>query len=202
MARERRKASAMALAAVLVAGCVPSNVVGPLRRAEDERERLLVRARASGVSLNFLNAMVAPLSSKEEQEMSEQDNSCRISYLWKNGLTWTGGTFVGIAAGSTILGGIATRNSNPNAQIAFGVSGGSLAALGGILQVVAGILQIGFSDRGCFVRESIRSEPPPVPLSVPVHDRAKDVADAGCDAGDDAGAPSLRSTWGTGDDGG
>jgi hypothetical protein len=197
MARARRKAGAMALTAVLVAACVPSNVVGPLRRAEDERGRLLVRARASGVSLDVLNAVVPPLSPKEEQAMSEQDYSCRVSYLWKNGLTWTGGSLVGVAAGSTILGGIATRNSNPSAQIAFGVSGGSLAALGGILQVIAGIVQIGFSDRGCFVRDSIRFEPPAEPLSVPVHDRGKDVADAGCEAG----APILRSTWGTGDGG-
>ncbi len=197
MAWERRKAGGMALAVVLVAGCAPWNVVGPLRREEDERERLLVRARASGVSLEVLNAMVPPLSAVEEQIMSAQDSSCRASYLWKNGLTWTGGSLVGIAAGSTILGGIATGNSDTYEKIAFGISGGTLAALGSILEVVAGILQIDFSDRGCFVRESRRSAASSEPRSVPVHDRG-DVADAGCDAG----APILRSTWGTGDDGG
>jgi hypothetical protein len=187
----------MALAVVLVAGCVPWNVVGPLRREEDERERLLVRARASAVSLEVLNAMVPALSPEEEAAMSEQDSSCRASYLWKNGLTWTGGSLVGIAAGSTILGGIATGNSDTYEKIAFGISGGTLAALGGILEVIAGIIQVGFSDRGCFVRESRRSLPAPEPRPAPVHERT-DAADAGCDA-----EPSIpRSTWGAGDDGG
>ena len=186
----------MALAVVLVAACAPWNVVGPLRREEDERERLLARARASGQALEVLNAMVPPLSPEEEQMISAQDGSCRASYLWKNALTWTGGSMVGVAAGSTILGGIATGNSDSNAKIAFGISGGTLAALGGILEVVAGILQIDFSDRGCFVRESRRSAPAPEPIFVPVRAHG-DSADAGCDAG----PPILRSTWATGDGG-
>jgi hypothetical protein len=133
-------------------GCVPSHVVGPLRHERDEREELVRRARSSGVSMEVLNAVVPPLTPEEEQRSEEETDSCRASYLWKNGLTWTGGALVGLAAASTIGGAFATGSSDTTGKIAFGVSAGTLAALGTIFQVVAGIIQVNFADRGCVVR--------------------------------------------------
>jgi hypothetical protein len=123
-----------------------------LRYERDQRERLVVRAQASGVSLEVLNAVVPPLTPAEEQAMQEQTDSCRASYLWKNGLTWTGGALVGVAAGSTIVGAVATGNADTNGKIAFGISAGTLAAVGVIFQVIGGIIQVNFSDRGCVVK--------------------------------------------------
>src|SRR5271154_4363122 len=99
MNHETRKALGIALALVSLAGCVPAEVVGSLRHEEDERQRLLIRARASGVSMEVLNAIVPPLTLEEEREMQVQDSSCRASYLWKNGFNWTGGGLVAVAAG-------------------------------------------------------------------------------------------------------
>ena len=84
--------------------------------------------------------------------MKEQTDSCRVSYLWKNALTWTGGALVGVAAASTIVGAVATGTSDSNSKIAFGVSAGTLAAVGIVLQVIGGIIQVNFSDRGCVVK--------------------------------------------------
>jgi len=84
----------LALALAAVPGCVPWHVVGPLRHERDERERLLVRSRASGVSVELLNTVVPPLTPEEDQAMQKQTDSCRTAYLWKNGLTWTGGGLV------------------------------------------------------------------------------------------------------------
>ena len=84
--------------------------------------------------------------------MQEQTDSCRAFYLWKNGLTSTGGFLVAVAAGSTIVGAVATGNSDTNSKIAFGVSAGTLAAVGIIFQVIGGIVQVNFSDRGCVVK--------------------------------------------------
>lgn len=150
--RVKRSAIAMVLVLAGAPGCVPSHVMGPLRNERDERERLVVRARASGVSAEVLNAVVPPLTPEEEQRMQAQTDSCRTSYLWKNGLTWTGGALVGIAAGSTVVGAVATGNSDTTGKIVFGVSAGTLAALGTILQVIGGIIQVNFSDRGCVVK--------------------------------------------------
>jgi hypothetical protein len=135
-----------------VPGCVPSHVVGPLRHERDEREELVKRARSSGVSMEVLNAVVPPLTLEEERQIEEETESCRASYLWKNGLTWTGGVLVGIAAASTIAGALATGNSDTTGKIAFGISAGTLAALGTIFQVIAGVIQVDFADRGCVVR--------------------------------------------------
>jgi hypothetical protein len=133
-------------------GCVPSHVIGPLRHEREERERLVVRAQASGVSLEVLNSVVPPLTPSEDQTMNEQTDSCRASYMWKNGLMWTGGGLVALAAGSTVVGAIATGNSDSTSKIIFGVSAGTLAALGTLFQVVAGVIQVNFSDRGCVVK--------------------------------------------------
>ena len=137
---------------VAAAGCAPSHVIGPLRHELDERERLVMRARASGVSPELLNAVVPPLTPMEEHAMQEETDSCRASYLWKNALMWTGAGLVAVAAGSTIVGALATGNGDTTGKIVFGISAGTLAASGTILQVIAGIIQVGFSDRGCFVK--------------------------------------------------
>jgi hypothetical protein len=143
---------AMVLVVAFAPGCVPSHVIGPLRRDQEERDRLVVRARESGVSFEILNSVVPPLAPQEGQMMQEQTDSCRTSYMWKNGLMWTGGALVAVAAGSTIVGAIATGNSDSTSKIVFGVSAGTLAALGTLFQVVAGIIQVNFSDRGCVVK--------------------------------------------------
>src|SRR5580658_424762 len=91
-----RRTTMSALALVSVMGCIPAEVVGSLRHEEDERERLLIRARGSGVSVDVLNAIVPPLSRDEKRAMQAQDNSCRASYLWKNGLSWTGGSLIAV----------------------------------------------------------------------------------------------------------
>lgn len=132
-------------------GCVPSSVIGPLQHERDEREKLLTRSRQSGVSEQLLNTVVPPLTTEEVQSMKGQDSSCRTSYLWKNGLTWTGSILVAVAAGVTV-GGAAAGLSDKTGQIAFGVSAGSLAALGSAFVAVGGIIQGGFTDRGCWVR--------------------------------------------------
>jgi hypothetical protein len=142
----------IALALAAAPACVPSHVIGPLRHERDERDRLLERSRASGVSLDVLNTVVPPLTPQEEERMQDETGSCRTSYLWKNGLMWTGGGLVAIAAGSTIAGAVATGNNDTNSKIIFGVSAGSMAALGTIFQVIAGIIQVNFSDRGCVVK--------------------------------------------------
>ena len=140
------------LSLAAAAGCAPSHVIGPLRRDLDERVRLVTRARESGVSPEVLNAVVPPLTPAEERAMEDENASCRASYIWKNGLMWTGATLVAVAAGSTIVGALATGNSDTTGKLVFGISAGSLAASGTILQVIAGTIQVGFSDRGCVVR--------------------------------------------------
>jgi hypothetical protein len=99
-----------------------------------------------------INAVVPPLTADEVQAMKKQGDSCRASYLWKNGLTWTGGSMVAVASGFTIGGAYATGNNDTNGKIAFGVSAGTLAALGSVLVVVGALVQQGFTDRGCWVR--------------------------------------------------
>jgi hypothetical protein len=204
MSFDVRKMRMSALALVSIMGCTPAEVVGSLRHEEDERERLLIRVRTSGASLEVLNAIAPPLTRMEESSMQLQDGSCRASYWWKNGLSWTGGGLIAVAAGSTIVGGVATGYNATFAKIFFGISGGTLAALGGILQVAAGIVQTGFADRGCVVRDTPHlsnvpvAPPPPAPMPIAVRAAVVDV-----DAGSDAGVPipPVR-TWGVSDDSG
>jgi hypothetical protein len=133
-------------------GCVPSSVIGPLQHERDEREKLMVRARQSGVSEALLNTVVPPLTPEEVQSLKGQDSSCRASYLWKNGLTWTGSILVAVAGGVTVGGAVGLTDANSNSKIVYGVSVGSLAALGAAFVAVGGIIQTGFTDRGCWVR--------------------------------------------------
>jgi hypothetical protein len=129
-------------------GCIPSSVIGPLQHEREEREKLLSRARKDGVSQQILDAVVPPLTSEELLAIKGQDDSCRASYLWKNGLTWTGSFMVAGAAGVTIGSAYVPDTS----KVLFGASAGSLAALGSALVAVGGIIQSGFTDRGCWVR--------------------------------------------------
>ena len=154
-ARRGRMAIQGAIASLVLAaasGCVPSSVIGPLQHERDEREKLLTRSRQSGVSEQLLNTVVPPLTTEEVQSMKGQDSSCRTSYLWKNGLTWTGSILVAVAAGVTVGGAYGIGNNDTNSKILFGVSAGSLAALGSAFVAVGGIIQAGFTDRGCWVR--------------------------------------------------
>ena len=148
----------MGLRVVLAAasGCVPSSVIGPLQHEGDERAKLVIRARNSGASQETLNAVVPPLSPEEAQSIEKENDSCRASYLWKNALTWTGSLFVATAAGVTVGGAYATGNNDANAKIAFGVGAGSLAAVGSGLVAIGGIIQQGFTDRGCWVKSGER----------------------------------------------
>jgi hypothetical protein len=146
-----RIAIGFVLALAATSGCVPSHVIGPLQHERDEREKLLTRSRRVGASEEILNAVDPPLTSEEGQSIQGENGSCRSSYLWKKGLTWTGGTFVAAAAGLTI-GAAYTVGNNDTAPKVLGVSAGSLAALGSILVVIGEIVHQGFTDRGCWVR--------------------------------------------------
>jgi hypothetical protein len=148
----RRFAMRLLLVVVAASGCVPSSVIGPLQHERDEREKLLIRSRASGVPDQVLNTVVPPLTPEEEQSVQAETQSCRSSYLWKSALTWTGGAFVAAGAGLTIGAAYATNTNDTDPKLAYGVSAGSLAALGSILVAVGGIVQQHFSDRGCWVR--------------------------------------------------
>jgi hypothetical protein len=76
--------------------------------------------------------------------------------MWKNGLTWTGSILVAAAGGISL--GYAAGASSTTGTIAttdkviFGVSVGSLATLGSVLVAVGGLVQTGFTDRGCWVK--------------------------------------------------
>jgi hypothetical protein len=142
-------------------GCVPSSVIGPLQREQDERDKLLTRwvnradrapSRSPAVPAELLDAVFPPPTPEEVQLSQKQNSSCRSSYLWKNGLTWTGSIFVATAAGITVGGAYATGNNDTTGKLLFGVSAGSLAALGSGLVALGGIVQQGFTDRGCWVR--------------------------------------------------
>jgi hypothetical protein len=147
-----RAVMGLLLVATTAPACVPASVIGPLQHERDVREKLLVRSRAAGVSDDLLNTVVPPLTPDELGAMQAESRSCRSSYLWKNGLTWTGSVFVAGAAGLTIGAALATGNNDANPKLVYGVSAGSLAALGSILVAVGGIVQQGFTDRGCWVK--------------------------------------------------
>src|ERR1017187_4718335 len=148
------KAATIGLLLVLATapGCTPCGVFGPLQNQLDERERILRRARGSAVSVEVLNVVAPPLTADELQAVQSENTSCRKSYMWKNALNWTGGVMVGVAAGVTIGGAYATGNNDSTGKIAFGVSAGSLAALGAIFGAIGGIIQQSYSDRGCVVK--------------------------------------------------
>jgi hypothetical protein len=131
------------------AACAPASIVGPLSHQREERDYLLTRARRAGMSVGLLEKVVPPLTPEEERLAGEQDASCRSSYLWKNGLTWTGSSLVGVAAGVTIGGAYATSNNDNTGKVIFGVSAATMAALGSILVALGGIGQQRFTDRGC-----------------------------------------------------
>jgi hypothetical protein len=154
---------AMGLLLVLAAapGCTPSSVIGPLQHERDERDKLLTRwaertdrapARATVVPEEILSALFPPLTPEEVQSIQKENASCRSSYMWKNALTWTGSVFVAAAAGITVGGAYATGNNDTTGKLLFGVSAGSLAALGSGLVAIGGIIQTGFTDRGCWVK--------------------------------------------------
>ena len=132
--------------------CTPCRVFGPLQQQQDERELILQRARGSGISPDVMNVIAPPLTREEVRAVERQNASCRTSYLWKNGIGWTGGVLVAVAAGVTIGGAYATGNNDQTGKIAFGVSAGSLAALGGLLGVVAGMIHQSFTERGCVLK--------------------------------------------------
>jgi hypothetical protein len=140
------------LVVAVVPGCTPSLVIGPLQHEEDVREKLLVRARAAGASDEVLRAVAPPLTEEELKSFQAEGDSCRASYLWKNTLTWTGGAFVGAGAALTIGDAYAASITDKTDQILFGVSAGSLAALGSILMIGGEIVQQHFTDRGCWVK--------------------------------------------------
>jgi hypothetical protein len=138
---------------VVASGCTPSSVIGPLQHEHDERDKMLARARSAGVSNDLINTVAPPLTVEEEKTMYKETGSCRTSYYWKNGLTWTGSILVAAAGGIT-LGYAAgnSGNSSTNDKVITGVSVGSLAALGSALVAVGGLVQTGFTDRGCWVK--------------------------------------------------
>jgi hypothetical protein len=145
--------AARALSVLVVAsGCAPSSVIGPLQHEHDERDKLLARAKSSGVSDDLINTVAPPMTVEEEKAMFKETGSCRTSYMWKNGLTWTGSIFVAAAGGITVGGAYASAISDTANKVLLGVSVGSLAALGSALVAVGGIVQSGFTDRGCWVR--------------------------------------------------
>jgi hypothetical protein len=148
-----RAATTLWLVLGTASGCMPSSVMGPLQHERDERDRLLARASKAGISDEALDKLVPPLTPEEELSTHAQNHACRAHYMWKNGLTWTGSVFVAVAAGFTIGAAYSTQSSNDtNATIAYGVSAGSLAALGSIFVAVGGIVQQAFTDRGCWVK--------------------------------------------------
>lgn len=154
------RAGSMLFALLLACvGCTPSSIVGQLSHDEDEREHLIMRARAMGESDETINKVIPPLTPQEAEVGSQQDSSCRSSYVWKNALTWTGSLLIAAAAGLTIGAAYATGNNNNNNttnQIAFGVSAGTAATLGSGLVAIGGIVANGFSDRGCVSKMSTK----------------------------------------------
>jgi hypothetical protein len=130
-------------------GCTPSAIIGPLSHEQDERDHLVMRARVQGTSGELIDKVVPPLTPYEEDLAREQDSSCRSSYMWKNGLTWTGSLLIASAAGITVGGAYATGNNDSTGKLAFGLSAGTLATLGSGLVAIGGIIANGFSDRGC-----------------------------------------------------
>ncbi len=102
-----------------------------------------------------IEKVVPPLTPAERSLAEEQDQSCRSSYIWKNGLTYTGGVLVAAAAGITIGGAYLTGNTDTTKQI-FGVTGASIALFGTLLVAVGAMVQNHFTDRGCVTTLNVR----------------------------------------------
>ncbi|HXN31099.1 MAG TPA: hypothetical protein VN894_04525 [Polyangiaceae bacterium] len=133
-------------------GCAPCSVFGPLQHQRDERDLLLLRSRGSALPIEVVNVIAPPLTPAELQAVDRENHSCRVSYIWKNALTWTGGVLVAVAAGVTVGGAYGTAINDSSLKIAFGVSAGTLAALGGVFGVLGGIVHQSFTERGCVVK--------------------------------------------------
>lgn len=141
---------------VSAVGCAPSTIIGPLSHQEEERDHLLIRARRTGMSTDLLERVLPPLTPEEKVLADEQDHSCRSSYLRKDGFTWTGSGLVAAAAGLTIGGAYATSNNDMTGKLIFGVSAGTMAALGSGLVAIGGIVQQRFTDRGCVTKLTVK----------------------------------------------
>jgi hypothetical protein len=150
----RRSLGTLGLLLVLASavGCAPSLIVGPLTHQQEERDHLLNRARQAGMSTDLLDRVLPPLTPEEKRLADEQDHSCRSSYLRKDGFTWTGSGLVAAAAGLTIGGAYATGTNDSTGKLIFGVSAGTMAALGSGLVAIGGIIQQRFTDRGCMTK--------------------------------------------------
>jgi hypothetical protein len=140
------------LATTTSSGCSPCSVFGPLQIQRDERELVLARFRGSRFPVELANVIAPPLTAAELGAVDRQNGSCRTLYMWKNALTWTGTILVVIAAGVTIGGAYATAIDDFASKIAFGVSAGSLATLGGVLEVLGDVVHQSFTERGCIVK--------------------------------------------------
>ena len=147
----RARPLAVLLVVASAGACTPSMVIGPLSHEQEERDHLLYRAKTAGLSTDLLEKVVPPLTPDEKILEAEQDHSCRSSYLWKNGLTYTGSGLVAAAAGITIGGAYATGNTD-TAKAIFGVTGGTLALAGALLVAIGAIVQNNYTDRGCVTR--------------------------------------------------
>lgn len=158
MRRSKRSLGKLGLLLALASpvGCVPSTIVGPLAHQQEERDHLLDRARKAGMSTDLLEKVVPPLTPEERRLADEQTDSCRSSYVRKNGLTWTGSGLVAAAAGLTIGGAYATGNNDMTGKLIFGVSAGTFAALGSGLVAIGGIIQQHFTDRGCVTKANVK----------------------------------------------
>jgi hypothetical protein len=143
---------AVLLFAAAAPACTPCRIIGPLSHSEDERDHLLLRARAVGTNDDLIDRVDPPLTPSEKNLAAQEDSSCRSSYVWKNALTWTGSLLIAGAAGVTVGSAYATGNNDNTGKLIFGVSAGSLATLGSGLVAIGGILANGFSDRGCVTK--------------------------------------------------
>jgi hypothetical protein len=135
---------------------MPSTIIGPLAHQQEERDHILNRARQAGMSMDLIERVLPPLTPDEKGLADEQNHSCRSSYVRKNGLTWTGSGLVAAAAGLTIGGAYATGNNDMTGKLIFGVSAGTLAALGSGLVAIGGIIQQHFTDRGCVTKANVK----------------------------------------------
>jgi len=143
----------LALILATASGCTPCSVFGPLQHQRDEREQILARARASTFPVEFVNVIAPPLTPAELQAVDHENGSCRTTYIWKNALTWTGAVLVVLASGVVVVGGAyASEFNHLSGAIAFGVSAGSLATLGGIFGLGGDILHQSFTERGCVMK--------------------------------------------------
>ena len=61
------------------AGCTPSSIVGPLSHVDEERDVLLARARARGMSEETIDQVMPPQTTEEAALARTQDSSCRNS---------------------------------------------------------------------------------------------------------------------------